>query len=39
MDAMVRNLRKAYEVGIDSLEWMSAGDEGAGEGRSSPSSP
>ncbi len=22
MDAMVRNLRKAYEVGIDSLEWM-----------------
>jgi predicted metalloendopeptidase len=23
MDEMVRNLRKAYEVGIDSLEWMS----------------
>jgi predicted metalloendopeptidase len=23
MDAMIRNLRKAYEVGIDSLEWMS----------------
>jgi predicted metalloendopeptidase len=23
MDAMVRNLRKAYEIGIDSLEWMS----------------
>jgi predicted metalloendopeptidase len=23
MDAMVRNLRKAYQVGIDSLEWMS----------------
>jgi predicted metalloendopeptidase len=23
MDAMVRNLRKAYEVGIDSLTWMS----------------
>jgi putative endopeptidase len=23
MDAMVRNLRKAYEVGIDSLAWMS----------------
>ena len=23
MDAMIRNLRAAYEVGIDSLEWMS----------------
>src|SRR5205085_12278268 len=23
MDEMVRNLRKAYEIGIDSLEWMS----------------
>ena len=24
MDEMVRNLRKAYEVGIDSLDWMSS---------------
>jgi predicted metalloendopeptidase len=23
MDEMIRNLRKAYEIGIDSLEWMS----------------
>jgi predicted metalloendopeptidase len=23
MDAMVKNLRRAYEIGIDSLEWMS----------------
>ena len=33
MDSLIRNLRAAYSIGIDSLEWMSAGHQGAREGQ------